>query len=91
MTDLRKALATIFMALAVIAFIGMCLVPSFYKDALASGYTEDEAINSVGLYGMICLFVSFLSFILGLGFINKWLPLLLLATWHAYKQSDDSE
>ena len=90
--ELRQAIGGVLIFLAVPSFIAMCFVPKLYSHLEQSGYSEQEATKTAGLYGAICLFSAIILMVFGLFMINKWIPLAILMAWHLSDSGEeDSE
>lgn len=91
--ELRQTIGGVLIFLAVAGFFALLFVPNLYKHLEKSGYEMEEATRITGIYGTICLLGAILCLCFGLGFINKWLPTIILATWYAHKyaRSDGEE
>ena len=88
--ELRQTIGGFLIFLAVISFIALLFVPNLYEHLDQKGYSEEEATQTAGLYGTICLFSAIILMICGLGLINKWIPLILLVAWHLSDSSDEA-
>lgn len=88
--ELRQTLGGILIFLAVLSFIAMLFVPKLYSHLEQNGLSAEEATQTSGLYGVICLFSSIILMVVGLFMINKWIPTMLLIMWHLSGDSDEA-